>query len=176
MNTGITRHPFGIALVAIMLIIMLVVFSGCDEDTGSGAIEEGAITVPGDYSSIQGAIDAADDGDVIVVSTGTYNENINFEGKNITLRSTDPEDRDVREQTVIDGGRTGSVVTFENGESEEALISGFTITGGGGKRATLEFTVDDETREEEAYYGGGMIIMNESSPTVENNTFVKNVA
>ncbi len=166
MNTGITRHPLGIALIAVVFITMIFVLSACDEGPGNGTVEEGAITVPDDYSSIQDAIDAAEDGDVIVVSTGTYNENINFEGKNITLRSTNPEDPDVREQTVIDGGRTGSVVTFENEESEEAVISGFTITGGGGTRTTLEFVVEGETREEQAYYGGGMIIINGSSPTV----------
>ena len=48
-----------------------------------------AITVPGDYATIQAAIDAANDGAEIVVSPDTYQENINFCGKNIILRSTD---------------------------------------------------------------------------------------
>ena len=34
--------------------------------------------VPGDYSTIQEAINASQDGDNIVVSSGTYYENINF--------------------------------------------------------------------------------------------------
>jgi pectin methylesterase-like acyl-CoA thioesterase len=46
-------------------------------------------------TTIQAAIDAAEDGDVIVVRPGNYNEKINFNGKNITLRSTDPDDPEV---------------------------------------------------------------------------------
>ena len=36
------------------------------------------INVPGDYSTIQEAIDASLDGDVINVLAGTYYENINY--------------------------------------------------------------------------------------------------
>ena len=45
------------------------------------------ISVPGDYATIQEAINASVDGDSIAVAAGTYNENINFNGKNITLGS-----------------------------------------------------------------------------------------
>ena len=48
------------------------------------------IYVPADYAAIQAAINAASNGDVIFVSIGTYTENINFIGKNITLTSIDP--------------------------------------------------------------------------------------
>ena len=43
------------------------------------------INIPEDYSTIQGGIDAAEDGDEVIVAPGTYVENINFEGKAITL-------------------------------------------------------------------------------------------
>ena len=43
------------------------------------------ITVPTDYTTIQQAIDASVDGDVINVLSGTYYENINYNGKNIEI-------------------------------------------------------------------------------------------
>ena len=44
--------------------------------------------VPGDFPTIQAAIDAAMDGDEVEVHPGTYNETINFLGKAITVRSS----------------------------------------------------------------------------------------
>ena len=43
------------------------------------------ISVPGDYATIQEAINASVDGDSIAVVAGTFNENINFYGKSIKL-------------------------------------------------------------------------------------------
>jgi hypothetical protein len=45
------------------------------------------IRVPQDHSSIQQAIDAANDLDTVLVETGLYVENINFNGKSIVLGS-----------------------------------------------------------------------------------------
>ncbi|HDN50445.1 MAG TPA: hypothetical protein ENG06_01560, partial [Thermoplasmatales archaeon] len=45
------------------------------------------ITVPGDYGSIQDAIDHAEDGDTIIVSGGPYYENITID-KEIALQGT----------------------------------------------------------------------------------------
>ncbi len=61
------------------------------------------INVPGDQPTIQAGIDAAFDGDEVVVAEGEYFENINFSGKAITVRSTDPTDPMVVVNTVIDG-------------------------------------------------------------------------
>jgi len=84
----------------------------------------------GDFVVIQDAIDAALDGDVIVVLPGTYYENIRFDGKNMTLRSLAPEDEEIVATTVIDGGQNDSVVTFLGTEGEDCLLSGFTIING----------------------------------------------
>ena len=39
------------------------------------------VHIPADYSLIQAGIDASSDGDIILVDTGTYPENVNFNGK-----------------------------------------------------------------------------------------------
>jgi hypothetical protein len=85
------------------------------------------------YDTIQDAIDDASSGDEIVAYPGTYYESVDFDGKAITLRSTDPNDWDVVEATIIDAtGKSENAVTFENDEDENTILSGFTITGATG--------------------------------------------
>jgi len=107
------------------------------------------INVPDDYETIQAAIDAAQDGNVVLVDEGTYYENINFKGKAITVASQFYMDGDTshKSKTIIDGSQpsnpdSGSVVTFESGEDTTSILMGFTITGGTGTKfylATQEF-------------------------------------
>jgi len=83
--------------------------------------------VPGDCPTIQAGIDSCSTGDTVMVSPGTYVENIDFLGKAIVVVSLYGPD-----STVIDGNQEGSVVTFANGESVHSVIEGFTITNGSG--------------------------------------------
>ncbi len=109
--------------------------------------------VPGDFTTIQAAIDAAMDGDEVEVHPGTYNESINLLGKAVTLRSSDGPD-----VTTIDAtGLNDSVVKCITGEGPNTVLQGFTITGGLAVR------------------GGGM--RNQvSSPTVQHCVFLRNAA
>ena len=66
------------------------------------------------YCSIQTAMDHAVDTDEIVVAPGTYFESINFLGKAITVRSTDPMDPVVVAATIIDGTGFFNVVQWVN--------------------------------------------------------------
>ena len=90
------------------------------------------INVPAEIDSIQGGINLANNGDTILVQPGTYVENINFNGKSISVASLTftTGDTSYISQTIIDGNQNGSVVTFENGENSTAILRGFTITNG----------------------------------------------
>jgi len=79
------------------------------------------------YDYFRYAIGEANPGDQIVVSPGIYNEPINFNGKNLTISSTDPGDLAVVAATVIEGGN--QAVTFAGGEDANCVLAGFTITG-----------------------------------------------
>jgi hypothetical protein len=100
-------------------------------------------TVPDPYQQIQWAIDASQNGDTVSVWTEepggqiprTYHENINFSGKNILVvnRSyitTVPGYPPNPSYIVIDGGHNHSAVYFISGESQDAILRGFTIING----------------------------------------------
>ena len=89
------------------------------------------IGVPSDYPTIQEAIEAASDGDVVLVDPGSYPEHtVRFLGKAITVTGTAPDDSAVVAATIVDGGGQGTVFLFDGEEGEQSLLQGITITGG----------------------------------------------
>jgi len=82
------------------------------------------------YDYIQNAIGDSQDGDSILVNQGIYRENICFKGKNVKVRSTDPNNPSVVVETIIIGDAHKATVTFSGGEDEDCELAGFTITGG----------------------------------------------
>jgi len=127
------------------------------------------IRVPEDYSIIQSAINAAASGDTVLVAPNTYTENINYLGKNILVTSHYMLENDINfiSSTVIDGSQpnhsdTASCVLFINGETSEAILQGFTLTGGHGTR-WLDTHIGGFYRE------GGGILIELSSPTIQFN-------
>ena len=129
------------------------------------------LRVPGEYPSIQQAISDSDDGDTVIVSPGIYYETINFGGKDITVTSTDPNDRGIVGYTIINADGDGTVVTFENGETNEAVLTGFTITGGAG---TLAYSYDDFDYSLREFYGGGIYCARDAAPTISHCVITKN--
>ncbi|MBL7046230.1 MAG: right-handed parallel beta-helix repeat-containing protein [Candidatus Marinimicrobia bacterium] len=98
--------------------------------TGSDNGTVGVESAP--FGTIQAAIDYSMDSDTVLVQTGTYVENINFNGKNIVVGSLFLATQDTAyiSQTVIDGGQSGRVVTFHNGETQASKLIGFLIQNG----------------------------------------------
>lgn len=87
-------------------------------------------------------------GDTILVSPGTYNENVFVDGVAAHLVSTEGP-----LATIIDGGGLGSAVHFKNAGASS--LTGFTITGG------------------VAQFGGGVEIF-AGSPTISHNIIIGN--
>ena len=134
-------------------------------------------TVPAQYSTIQAAINASVNGDTVLVSPGTYFENINFRGKKIVLTSTFylTNDPAVIDATVINGSMpshpdTVSCVIISSYEDSTTVLQGFTITGG---RGTLW---DDEHSPGNRFREGGGVLIQYSSPVVQNNVIKFNDA
>ncbi len=119
--------------------------------------EDGSTAHP--FDRMQEAIDAASNGDTVLVLAGTYHESIDFLGKAIVVTSASGP-----ALTIIDFEYgPNSVVTFENTEGRNSVLSGFTITGGSGGGPTS------------TTYGGGVRIY-QSSPTISGNFIVDNQA
>lgn len=134
------------------------------------------IGVPGNYSTIQAAINASSGGDTVLVEPGTYMENINFRGKNIVLTSryyltNNPA---TINSTIINGSApvypdTASCVIISSHEDSTAVLQGFTITGGGGTRW------NDEHGPGNFYREGGGILIQYSNPVIQNNIIFNNL-
>jgi pectin methylesterase-like acyl-CoA thioesterase len=89
------------------------------------------IREPQDQTTIQRAINAAQNGDVILVSPGTYNERLVISGKAITLASLyySTGDEQYISNTIINGSG-GIGITIEATAGPETTITGLTIRDG----------------------------------------------
>ena len=121
----------------IMLLCLLV---------GAGVGAAATLEVPGQYATIQSALNAAGDGDTVMVAPGTYQENdLSFDGKEVYLTSSDGAD-----VTVIDGGGSRPVFYLVDCEGSGAVVDGFTVQNGHGVAL---------------FEGGGFTILGSSCPT-----------
>jgi hypothetical protein len=168
--SSILRGTFPISLCAVVFLSI----TPCSA--------QNTIHVPGDQPTIQGAIDAANNGDTVLVAPGTYFENINFNGKAITVTSSSG----AVSQTVIDGGQKAPVVTFNNSEGANSVIGGLTLQNGsdvssfsslGGGifvESASPTIVGNIIQNNATCFGGGGIVVYWSSPVIRANIIRNN--
>jgi len=143
------------------------------------------LRVPQDYPTIQDALSAAADGDVVLVADGVYSGDGNrvlfFAGKGVSLRSANGADA-----CIIDAENEAPAFWLVAFEPPEAVIEGFTIRGGGGSTGGAAFC-HHTTRPTfigcvfenngDAYARGGAIYVDtQSAPTFIHCTFSNNHA
>lgn len=125
--------------------------------------------VPAQYSTIQGAINACNNGDTVLVQPGTYTENVNFRNKKIVLTSRFYQGNDLNyiSTTVINGSNpahpdTASCVIISGGQDSTCVLQGFTLTGGRG-------TIWNDEHFAGFYREGGGLLVALSSPVIRFN-------
>ena len=118
--------------------------------------------VPQEYPTIQAAINACNDFDTVIVAPGRYfgssNRSINLNGKSITVRSINPADPQIVNNTIIDCEGKGRGFVFYMAENTGSKVTGLTITNGYG------------------LLGGAIYCYNNSSPLITNCVFINNSA
>jgi parallel beta-helix repeat protein len=145
--------------------------------------------VPLVYDDIQAAIDAAGDGDTVLIAPGKYtgpgNRNIDLKGKRITVRSTNPANPQIVDATVIDCQGLAPAFMLRTGEGPDSVIAGLTITNG---RSTIGAGIycligvnpviqDCVITNCSAFLGGGAIACGgDSGPAIVNCTMTNNSA
>ncbi len=134
---------------------------------------------PADFNNIQAAIDSANNGDIVIISPGTYsgngNRDIDFKGKAITVRSTEPNNPNIVAATIIDCNgdwfdeHRGFV--FHSNEDSNSVISGLSIING--------YSVPFETQidgVQAIFNEGGAVFCCQSSPIIKKCLFTNNRA
>ena len=132
-------------------------FPDCEEiDLGS------TINIPYDYPSIQEGIDAASDGDTILVHPGTYYGPIDFERKNLVIGSLFLLDANESfiSQTIIMGtdSNVSPFVQIDGISEPEVELNGFTFQD-------ISLTFGDEAQS------NALINVLNASPKIINNHF-----
>jgi parallel beta-helix repeat protein len=136
------------------LLLFLSICSACMANVATATI----LRVPSEYPTIQKGINAAVDGDTVLVADGTYTGDgpapkIDFKGKAIVVMSENGP-----EFTIVECLWDYSGFYFHSGEDTSSILQGFTITNA---------TAGDGD--------GGAIGCDGSSPTIRGNIIVGNV-
>lgn len=140
-----------------------------------------ALKVPGDYPTINLAIQAVEDGGAILVDDGVYNEDLWILGED-TITYTIVS-KNGPNNTIINGSGTNSVVSFS--DKSKSTLEGFSIkngynTYGGGilcGTSSSPKIINCTIYNNQAFTGGGGIHLPDySSPTIENCRIIGNFA
>ncbi len=78
--------------------------------------------VPGEFETIQAAVDAAVDGDSVLIAAGTYNESVSLKGKTLSLIGEGPD------VTILDGtGLVTTILAFPAGSGRGTTVKGLSV-------------------------------------------------
>jgi hypothetical protein len=135
----------------------------------SSAKAQQTINVPGNQPTIQAGINVAVNGDTVLVGPGTYKENINFQGKAITVTSSAGP-----QNTIIDGSAGPVVVQFVTGETRSSVLNGFTIENAGASQWPNENPDVFDYGIEVAGIAGSLSANSYANPTITNNIITHN--
>ena len=165
-----------------MRILRVVTFLGVSVALGFGvpaALPAAEIHVPdpaGGIYTVQDGIDAAVDGDLVLVAPGTYVGLVNFGGKAITVRSTSGPGA-----TILESSEGNQVVSFTSGEGNQSVLRGFTIQkagllwGSGIRIAGASPVIEENIIQQNTYpFTGGGIHVTGGSPVIRHNTIRNN--
>jgi hypothetical protein len=158
-----------------------------------GAQHDRTIVVPDDAATVQEAVDMAWNLDTILVCPGIYYGSIDFDGKNLVLMSTDCSGSAIgygksdalsrAEETILDGGGTDRILTFDDFEDDRSVVSGFTIQNSHGEgyggaiycydtaAPTITYNI---IRNNYATSAGGAIFVHTGAATVSHNLIIDN--
>ncbi len=144
---------------------------------GDCQIDQYVVGAKGDFATISDAINASGTGDSILVMPGTYNENIDFGGRGISIESTDGAD-----VTIIDAGGNATAVRMYGEPTSMTVLDGFTVqngnspVGGGILTDGSPVIANCVIRDNAAQYGGGIYLLDNGSggAAISNTRFCNN--
>lgn len=142
--------------------------------------EDGTAEHP--FDMIQEGIDAALEGFTVYVLPGRYYETLDLKGKDIRLNGLYPSTAVINDLPVIDANGLGTVMTFDQGEDANCVISGFVMTGGFGDMAGAITCIGSSPKIEHCLMAGnrftdpngGAVYLQDSNSVLMNNTITDN--
>lgn len=148
-------------------LLILIFSSGLAESKTLTVCEEAC-----DFASIKSAVAAASPGDLIVIQSGTYQENVLL-NKSLSLIGQDTGEG----MPVIDAGKKGSAITIL---ADGVTLRGFNLTNASGSRGDFYAGIriwanDSLIRGNQASYNENGIYLTQSlNSSLQNNTMIAN--